>query len=408
MRGVDNMKIVGTIVNKNMVLTGLLIKAKPEDFGFSGSQYLMKPFKLDEVKQFINKGKIKDFVVDNKGDIVGKNNKKLADLPMFDSRGNPVNKQFEIRSIVEDEERMVGAVVFIPAIGEEKKLKIDDLSKIYNYCDATNFVLKNRDNNYYITGRGETKKEDIPIIKSSKNTIDFIITKDNRELVGYNPKEFMQCLDIPSIFHKNGRNYKVVGIAESAFFDVNNLRDVFLPETIVEIGENAFGCCNSLKDFCFPENVKNITASIVFGESLQNVYVENENPYYCDVDGIVFTKDMKKLVYYPLGREGESYKIPKGVQEIGLQAFEGCDYLFNLAIPNGVIKIDKWAFLNCKNLSSVVIPKSIKFIGLEAFLQCSSLNVIYYRGSEEEWDKIEKDGNDWSNLNIVYNYKSKK
>ena len=164
------MKIVGTIVNKEMNLIGLLVKCKPSEIGVDLKEsYIMRPFKLDDAKKLIKSNKISDFKIDKKGNIVGKNNKKLSDLPMFDSKGNFVDKRIQLMKAIEIDNKLAGGQVLFLANNSSKKLKMDDLVFIYNYCDATNFILKNRDDNYFITGKGEIKKEDIPVeVKEQK------------------------------------------------------------------------------------------------------------------------------------------------------------------------------------------------------------------------------------------------
>ena len=164
------MKIAGTIVNKEMNLIGLLVKCKPSEIGVNLKEsYIMRPFKLDDAKKLIKSNKISDFKIDKKGNIVGKNNKKLSDLPMFDSRGNFVDKRIQLMKVIEIDNKLAGGQVLFLSNNSSKKLKIEDLVFIYNYCDATNFILKNRDDNYFITGKGEIKKEDIPVeVKEQK------------------------------------------------------------------------------------------------------------------------------------------------------------------------------------------------------------------------------------------------
>ena len=136
------MKIVGTIVNKDMVLQGLLLKGRPSEFGNSmGKEYVMAPFKLSEVKSLIKEGKIKEYKVNEKGNIEGVN-KKLSDLPMYDNKGNFLDKRMEIRSAIVDNDNLIGAVVYFPLIGKEKKLKVDDLSLFYEYFIKINTTLK--------------------------------------------------------------------------------------------------------------------------------------------------------------------------------------------------------------------------------------------------------------------------
>ena len=81
-----------------------------------------------------------------------------------------------------------------------------------------------------------------------------------------------------------------------------------------------------------------------------------------------------KLVRYH-GRIGW-VRIPKGVTEIGEQAFKDCIALRSVIIPDSVTCIGALAFDHCTRLNSVNIPDSVTSIGRHAFDHCSSLTSV--------------------------------
>ena len=281
------MKIVGTIVNKDMTLQGLLLKGRPSEFGNSiGKEYMMAPYKLSEVKSLIKEDKIKDYKINEKGNIEGIN-KKLSDLPMYDNKGNFLDKRMEIRSAIEDSGNLVGAVVYFPLMGKKKKLKVDDLSLLYEYFEPINFGLRERDNKYYITGKGETKKEDIPVIKNdttnktkcSSGYIPFIITKETRHLVGLKGIE-NEKLVIPQKFEYNGQMYKVVSIGEFAFADCVNLVDIVIPNSVISIEDCAFADCINLISIEIPNSITDIPDELFGGCSNLNSIVLPDSIFF--------------------------------------------------------------------------------------------------------------------------------
>lgn len=71
----------------------------------------------------------------------------------------------------------------------------------------------------------------------------------------------------------------------------------------------------------------------------------------------------------------------------------------NVIIPstyNGapVTKICDDAFQLCEKLESITIPQSVTVIGRWVFYLCTALKDIYYQGTVEQWNAIEK-GVDW-------------
>ncbi|MCD8207018.1 MAG: leucine-rich repeat domain-containing protein [Bacteroidales bacterium] len=112
------------------------------------------------------------------------------------------------------------------------------------------------------------------------------------------------------------------------------------------------------------------------------------------------------------------FHIPGTVKFIGASAFEGspnlrrvelesmvrieentfadCPVYFWCRFPDGLESIGKHAFFNCKSIGELLIPVSLTSIEEGAFDGCSGIKSVYYKGSEDEWNKIkiEKNGND--------------
>ena len=89
--------------------------------------------------------------------------------------------------------------------------------------------------------------------------------------------------------------------------------------------------------------------------------------------------------------------IPNSVTSIANSAFEGCTGLTSVMIPDSVTSIGGSAFRSCTGLISVVIPNKVTSIRNYVFYKCVNLETIYFFGSNEQWDAIEKgDGWDWN------------
>lgn len=83
----------------------------------------------------------------------------------------------------------------------------------------------------------------------------------------------------------------------------------------------------------------------------------------------------------------------KPVISIGSEAFVMCRSITSITIPEGVTFIDSYAFDSCSKLARIVIPKSVISIAEYAIYGCRA--DIYFNGTQEQWNEIEKD-NSWN------------
>ena len=195
-----------------------------------------------------------------------------------------------------------------------------------------------------------------------------------------------------SVVIENG----VTNIGEWAFLYSTELTNVTIPNSLTTIGEGAFQYCSTLSSITIPSSVTTIdhaafTSSgltsvtipssvtslglYVFGacNRLTSIDVENSNPNYCSVDGILFNKDQTTIVQYPAGKPATTYSIPTFVHTVGIGAFLGCDNLTTVIIPTNVSTIENDAFQGCNGLTSITIPNSVTSIGRAILANCDNL-----------------------------------
>ena len=94
------------------------------------------------------------------------------------------------------------------------------------------------------------------------------------------------------------------------------------------------------------------------------------------IDGVQFSKDLKRIIKYPPSKEGESYEIPGSVEVIERRAFCDCKTLNYIKIPESVIRINRFAFTGCTKLECVDIPKNVEVIEQNAFYACTGLKTF--------------------------------
>ncbi len=162
-----------------------------------------------------------------------------------------------------------------------------------------------------------------------------------------------------------------------AFSNCSNLQTVKMSESVRTLGSSAFSGCTNLYSISVPRTVREIGSGVFAGcPSLSNVSVSPTNENYTDYDGVIYSKDGKKLVQYLAGRPATTYKMPSAVREIEEYAFWGANNLSKLSITYGVDKIPEYAFSNCKGLQHVTLPRSVQSIFAYAFEDCDSLSYI--------------------------------
>ena len=153
------------------------------------------------------------------------------------------------------------------------------------------------------------------------------------------------ALTLPNNY--KGENYKIYNYA---FYGCRGLTSVTIPDSVTSIGDYAFSFCIGLESFI----------------------VDSNNPSYKSVNGLLLSKDGKKLI---AGVNGDVV-IPQGVTSIGDYAFRGCSGLTSITIPNSVTSIGEEAFSYCSRLTSVTIPNSVMSIGDSAFWNCDGLTSV--------------------------------
>jgi hypothetical protein len=161
---------------------------------------------------------------------------------------------------------------------------------------------------------------------------------------------FYGCSSLRSITIPDG----VTSIERTVFYACRSLESVSIPNSVTSIGNFAFCYCGSLTSVTIPDGVTSIgdrafsgtslttitiPASVVsIGEdalprtSLSAYIVDLNNENYCAVDGVLFTKGMDTLLFYPAANIQTVYEIPNGVTSIGTSAFSGSS-LISVIIP---------------------------------------------------------------------------
>lgn len=95
---------------------------------------------------------------------------------------------------------------------------------------------------------------------------------------------------------------------------------------------------------------------------IQNIEVTESNPYYKSIDGVVYSKDGKKLIKFSPVRRCCNFKIPEGVEEIDAHAFDWNKHIHKIQLPETLKNLKAGTFATCEKLSTIYIPSSMEYI----------------------------------------------
>ena len=173
----------------------------------------------------------------------------------------------------------------------------------------------------------------------------------------------------------------VTEIGNWAFHDLYNLKTVTLNEGLETIGHKAF-VNTSIESLTIPTTVHDLhDGAFARMHSLTEIKMAEESEHFKAVEGVLYTEDGKGLLAYPTNKDGESYEIPDGTEEIWGHAFEATK-VQNVTIPDSVTFIAGCAF-HSSNLTSIEIPLTITGIGDCAFENCNALTDVTFKGGYE-------------------------
>jgi len=176
----------------------------------------------------------------------------------------------------------------------------------------------------------------------------------------------------------NGNN---VSVRHAAFYECINLKEIENTENISRIFTHAFYGCKSLTSLHFGNNLS-VLENDAFKNctSLEEVSISEDNPNFTSLDGVVYTKDMSTLIYYPSGKRDEIFVIPKETEQIDYRAI--CDNPFvKMFVFEGesIPSLHLEDILSCKQLTYIKISSSVTQI--EDALWTSNFTIICEEGS---------------------------
>lgn len=172
---------------------------------------------------------------------------------------------------------------------------------------------------------------------------------------------------------------------------------------VTDIREFAFNCDEKLEVIKIGPNVTNIeTLAFYTCKNLKEFIVDEKNPNYCDVDGVLYNKDMTEVICYPMNHaaylrekygyekelwsEDENYEqykkdvltyvLPSTVKVVKELSFNYCQ-IADLYLPEGLETVETLGFFKSDYLSNIYSYKSEKAVLDTAYTDDKALGVVY-------------------------------
>jgi len=166
----------------------------------------------------------------------------------------------------------------------------------------------------------------------------------------------------------------IEGVGDLAFYGCKNIREIAVPDSTVKLGYFAFGE-TGIERVIIPPSLMLIDSSFGGCDSLGEITVNENNPYFSSEDGVLYNKDKTEIVKFPAAKDAVEYTVPRGVSSVSDLAFAGCKGIKTLTVPDGVTSIGSRAFAD-SGIESAEIADSVTSIGDGAFYRCEWLRRI--------------------------------
>ena len=186
----------------------------------------------------------------------------------------------------------------------------------------------------------DKQAEDIPAVGTKyddeENNLRYIVN-DDRTLSVKGPID-SELADWVCIIPEEYEGIKVTSIGKHAFLGCSKLASITIPGSVTSIGSYAFYDCYSLT----------------------SITVSDNNKYYKSIDGVLFDKNVQKIIAYPCSKSSNYYTIPDSITSIGDGAFRDCYSLNSITIPDSVTSIGDYTFFYCYSLTSITVSDNNK------------------------------------------------
>ena len=208
-------------------------------------------------------------------------------------------------------------------------------------------------------------------------TLETVIMKDGVEKIG--AYAFFRCTNLISIempdsitevgnecfrYDTKLENVKLsnnlITLNGFVFEGCTNLKNIELPENLEQISNQCFSGTNII-EIKLPKNLQTLSSGSSLPQKLQTIDT-SENNYFEFKNGILYTKDLKTLVFALSNIT--SVNMEESVETISSSAFEKCSYLTSINLTSKVRSIGESAFNNSK-LSRITVSSGNNYFSVD-------------------------------------------
>lgn len=141
-----------------------------------------------------------------------------------------------------------------------------------------------------------------------------------------------------------------------------------------KIGRKSVIGCQKITQIVLPASVKTIQNGAFGGNiSCTGYVVDPANVSFTSVDGILYSKDQKRLIAYPAGKKETEFQVPEGVERIEDTAFMGNPYLETVTLASTTNYVGNSAFQDCTALETCRTTAKLEILGADALRGCAAL-----------------------------------
>lgn len=207
--------------------------------------------------------------------------------------------------------------------GTEASFHVDEENKNYISYDGVLF--------------SKGSKKTLVKYPSAKAELSYTIPEDTEEIMEY---AFSGCKYIREI---SFRPIKECRIEEDTFVNCTALENLELGGNITYVSGSAIGYSGEagIKKILIGRSIAewSYISNLSEFEKLEQIQVEQGNPSYSSVDGILFDQTGETLILYPSGKTADTYVVPETVDTIDAYSFFGNHHLISIEIPETVTTI---------------------------------------------------------------------